>query len=94
MTNGETLVVRASMKAIPTMKKPLKSVDIKTNQPFEAHFERSDTCAVPACGVVAEAMVAIVLAEAFLEKFGGDSLQEIRTNYENYLKYLDGRKNG
>ena len=94
MTNGETLVVKASMKAIPTMKKSLKSVDIKTNQPYEAHFERSDTCAVPACGVVAEAMVAIVLAEAFLEKFGGDFLQEIKTNYENYKKYLDGRKNG
>lgn len=94
MTNGETLVVRASMKAIPTMKKPLKSVDIKTNQPFEAHFERSDTCAVPACGIVAEAMTAIVLAEAFLEKFGGDSVQEIRANYENYLQYLNSRKGG
>lgn len=94
MTNGEMLVVRASMKAIPTMKKPLKSVDIKTNQPLEAHFERSDTCAVPACGVVAEAMTAIVLAEAFLEKFGGDSVGEIKANYENYKKYLNGRKNG
>lgn len=94
MTNGETLVVRASMKAIPTMKKPLKSVDIKTNQPFEAHFERSDICAVPACGIVAEAMTAIVLAEAFLEKFGGDSVQEIRANYENYLQYLNSRKGG
>ncbi len=86
MTNGEALVVRASMKAIPTMKKALNSVDLKTKQSYSAHFERSDTCAVAACGVVAEAMTAIVLAEAFLEKFGGDSIEEIRNNFENYRK--------
>lgn len=84
MTNGETLVVRASMKAIPTMKKMLDSVDLKTKEAHKAHFERSDTCAVCACGVVTEAMVAIVLADAFLEKFGGDSLCEIRRNFESY----------
>ncbi len=84
MTNGENLVVRATMKAIPTMRKPLESVDIKTKEAYSAHFERSDTCAVAACGVVAEAMIAIVLAEAFLEKFGSDSIDEIKTNFENY----------
>ena len=78
MSNGEAIIVRAAMKAIPTMKKPLRSVDISTKEPIEAHFERSDTCAVEACAVVCEAMCAIVLANAFLEKFGGDSLLEIR----------------
>lgn len=91
MTNGETLVVRASMKAIPTMKKALNSVDLKDHQAYEAHFERSDTCAVPACGVVAEAMIAVVLAEVFLEKFGGDSVDEIKRNYESYKEYLKNR---
>lgn len=85
MSNGEDIVLRAAMKAIPTMKKPLKSVDIKTKEPYEAHFERSDTCAIEACAVVGEAMTAIVLADAFLEKFGGDSLDEIKKNYDNKL---------
>ncbi len=88
MTNGEDVVLTATMKAIPTMKKPLRSVDIETKEPYEAHFERSDTCAVEACAVVAEAMCAIVLADAFLEKFGGDSLEEIKQNYENYIKTI------
>lgn len=91
MTNGETLVIKASMKAIPTMKKALKSVDLKNHQGYEAHFERSDTCAVAACGVVAEAMAAIVLADVFLEKFGGDSLEEIKANFDNYKEYLKNR---
>lgn len=82
MTNGEDLVVRVAMKAIPTMKKPLDSVDMETKEPYSAHFERSDTCAVEACGVVAEAMAAIVLADAFLDKFGGDSIEEIKKNYD------------
>lgn len=91
MTNGETLVVRAAMKAIPTMKKALKSVDLKNHNSYEAHFERSDTCAVAACGVVAEAMIAVVLADAFLEKFGGDSVEEIKANYNSYKEYLKKR---
>lgn len=81
MTNGEDVVLKVTMKAIPTMKQPLQSVDIKTKEPYTAHFERSDTCAVEACAVVGEAMCAMVLADAFLEKFGGDSLEEIKKNY-------------
>lgn len=77
MTNGEPLVVTASMKPIPTLRKPLKTVDLKTMSECEAHFERSDTCAVEACSVVAEARIACVLADEFLQKFGGDSLEEI-----------------
>ena len=82
MTNGEDIVIRATMKAIPTMKKPLKSVNIETKESYEAHFERSDTCAVEACAVVAEAMISIVLADAFLDKFGGDSIDEIKRNFQ------------
>jgi chorismate synthase len=72
------------MKPIPTLYKPLRSVDILTHEPYEATVERSDTCAVPAALVVAEAVVAIEIANAFLEKFGGDSISEIRRNYEGY----------
>lgn len=81
MTNGEPIVVKACMKAIPTMKKPLNSIDLNTKQAYQAHFERADICAVEACAVVAESMVAIILTECFLEKFGGDSLKEMRKNY-------------
>ena len=81
MTNGEDVVLKITMKPIPTMKKPLQSVDIKTKEPYTAHFERSDTCALEACAVVAEAMCAIVFADAILEKFGGDSIEEIKKNY-------------
>lgn len=88
MTNGEDIVLTVTMKPIPTMKKPLNSVDIITKEPYSAHFERSDTCAVEACAVVAEAMCAIVLADVFLEKFGGDSLKEIKQNFENYKKLI------
>ena len=73
------------MKAIPTMRKPLNSVQIDTKENVEAHFERSDTCAVSACAVVAESMVAIVLADAMLEKFSHDSLNEMKANYNNYM---------
>lgn len=83
MTNGETLVARGTMKAIPTMKTPLPTVDIKDTTETEAHFERSDTCAVPACAVVAEARIATVLVDAFLDKFGGDSLKEVKAHYES-----------
>lgn len=83
MTNGEDLIVKATMKPIPTMKKPLATVDFKDNTQSEAHFERSDVCAVSACAVVAEAMIACVLADAFLDKFGKDNLAEIKNNYSN-----------
>ncbi len=88
MSNGEEIFVRAAMKPIPTLYKPLRSVDIVTKEPFEAAVERSDICAVPAAAVVAEAVVAIEIANAFLEKFGGDSMEEIRCNYEGYRDYL------
>ncbi len=81
MTNGEPLIVRASMKPIPTMRTPLPTVDIKTMENSQAHFERSDTCAVHACAVVAEMRVATILVDEFLSKFGGDSLEEIQAHY-------------
>ena len=83
MTNGQDLVVSAVMKPIPTMKTPLKSVDNKTHQPTEAHFERSDVCAVEACAIVAESRIAWVLVNEILLKFGGDSLEELKKNYNN-----------
>jgi chorismate synthase len=81
MTNGEPIIVKAVMKPIPTMRKPLKTVDLATMEESEAHFERSDTCAVEACSVVAEARIACILADEILQKFGGDSLEEILKNY-------------
>lgn len=81
MTNGEPLVVKATMKAIPTMRKALATVDIKEMQPATAHFERSDTCAVPACAVVAEARVAIILVDELLSKIGGDNFVEMKAHY-------------
>lgn len=83
MTNGQPLIVRAAMKPIPTIKIPLPSVDIKNNAPAKSYFERSDTCAVPACAVVAEARIALVLVDEFLIKYGGDSLKEIKAHYEH-----------
>ena len=83
MTNGENLVVKASMKPIPTMKKPLSTIDFVDNSQTEAHFERSDVCAVSSCAVVAEAMVACVLLDEFLNKFGKDNIVEIKQNYSN-----------
>ncbi len=88
ITNGEPIVLRAAHKPIPTMMKPKSSVDLITKEPFEASKERSDVCAVPAAGVVGEAAAVFVLARAFLSKFGGDSLAEIRRNYNAYLHYL------
>jgi chorismate synthase len=88
MSNGEPLLLRAAMKPIPTLYKPLRSVDIHSHEPFEAAVERSDTCAVPAALVVAEAVIAFEIANSFLEKFGGDSMQEIRRNYEGYRKQI------
>lgn len=88
MTNGEQIVVRGVMKPIPTLYKPLRSVDIDTKEPFTAQVERSDSCAVPAASVVLEHVVAWEVARAFLEKFGGDSTQEIRANLNNYLEQM------
>ena len=88
MTNGMPIVLRAAMKPIPTQKKPLRSVDITTKKSVHAAYERSDTCAVPAAGVIGEAMVALTIADAFLEKFGGDSMKEIKSNYKSYLNYI------
>ncbi len=88
MTNGEPIVLRAAMKPIPTLYKPLRSVDLRTHEPFEATVERSDTCAVPAALVVAEAVVAIEFCNAFMEKFGNDSLVEIKRNYDSYKEQL------
>ncbi|MFI5943128.1 chorismate synthase [Streptomyces uncialis] len=85
MTTGETLRVRAAMKPISTLSRPLSTVDVSTGDPAKAIAQRSDVCAVPATGVVAEAMVALVLADAVLEKFGGDSVTETRRNVESYL---------
>ncbi len=81
ITNGEELVVRGLLKPISTLRRPLESVDLDTREPSAAAYERSDVCVVPAAGVIGEAMVALVLAQAFLEKFGGDSLNETRRNY-------------
>ncbi len=88
MTTGEVLRVRAAMKPISTVPRALRTVDVATGEPAVAINQRSDVCAVPAAGVVAEAMVALVLAEAAMEKFGGDSLAETRRNAEAYLKRL------
>jgi chorismate synthase len=88
MTTGEPLRVRAAMKPIATVPRALRTVDVATGEPAVAHHQRSDVCAVPAAGVVAEAMVALVLADAVLEKFGGDAVQETRRNVESYLDTL------
>ncbi len=85
LSNGQPVVARCTMKAIPTLMKPLPSVDLRTKETSAAHSERSDVCAVPAAAVVAEAMMALVLADALLEKYGGDSLSEIRERHEAYL---------
>lgn len=88
MSNGEVLRVRAAMKPISTVPKALDTIDVKTGEAAKAINQRSDVCAVPAAGVVAEAMVALVLAEAVLEKFGGDSVGETKRNFESYLAHL------
>jgi len=88
ITNGEEVRVVGYLKPIPTLKKALRSVDMATKEPFLAQHERSDTCTVPAAGVIGESMVALVLATAFLEKFGGDSIPETLRNYNAYLDQL------
>jgi chorismate synthase len=89
MSNGEILRVRAAMKPISTVPKALDTIDVATGEAAKAINQRSDVCAVPAAGVVAEAMVALVLAEVVLEKFGGDSVTETRRNFESYIKNLN-----
>ncbi len=88
MSNGGPIVLRAAMKPIPTLYKPLRSVDLVSKKPFKASVERSDACAVPAAGVVAEAVVAIEIASAMIEKFGGDSIDEMKRNYLAYIRHL------
>ncbi|PKB81389.1 MAG: chorismate synthase [SAR202 cluster bacterium Io17-Chloro-G9] len=92
MTNGMPLVARFGIKPIATMVNPLPSVDLDTGEGVQAHYERSDICQVPPAGVIGEAMVALVLADAFAEKFGGDSIPEMRRNYQSYLKTVGPRQ--
>jgi chorismate synthase len=89
ITNGQDVVVRGLLKPISTLRKPLESVDLPTREPALAAYERSDVAVVPAAGVIGEAMVAITLSAAFLEKFGGDSLGETRRNYDGYLAQVN-----
>ena len=91
MSNGEPIVVRAAMKPIPTLYRPLASVDLRDKSKVEASVERSDICAVPACGVVCEAVVAFELAKAVMDKFGGDSMEELKRNYAAYKADIEGR---
>ncbi|MGA2134109.1 MAG: chorismate synthase [Bryobacteraceae bacterium] len=88
ITNGQDVLVRGFLKPISTLRRPLESVDLATREPALAAYERSDVCVVPAAGVIGEAMVALVLAQALLEKFGGDSLGETKRNFEGYLKQV------
>ena len=88
MTNGESIDLRVAIKPISTMKKPMSSIDLKTKEKTEAHYERSDVCVVPAAGVIGEAVVALTVAEAFLEKFGGDSMPEVDRNYRAYMESI------
>jgi chorismate synthase len=88
ITNGEDVVVRGYLKPISTLRKALGTADMETKEPVQAAYERSDWCVVPAAGVAAEAMVALVLADAFLQKFGGDSLTEMQRNFNNYAQQI------
>ena len=89
ITNGEDVAIRGYLKPISTLRKPLGTVDMVTKEPVQAAYERSDWCVVPAGSVAGEAMVALVLADAFLQKFGGDSLAELRRNFESYAQQID-----
>jgi chorismate synthase len=88
ITNGQEIVVRGLLKPISTLRKPLESVDLETKETALAAYERSDVCVVPAAGVIGEAMVALTLAQAFLDKFGGDSLKETRRNFDGYIQQV------
>jgi len=89
ISNGMPIILRAAMKPIPTLRSPLRSVDIVNKKTFNAAYERSDVCAVPAASVVGEAVAAIVITDNFLEKFGGDSMEEVKGNYKGYLKQVE-----
>src|SRR5688572_28068543 len=91
MTTGEPLIVRVAMKPISTLMKPLATVEMKTGEAASAVPERSDVTAVPAMGVIAEAMLAFVIAHAMIEKFGGDSLGEMRRNFDGYVEHIAKR---
>jgi chorismate synthase len=89
ITNGQDVVVRGYLKPISTLRTALKTANMVTKEPVQAAYERSDWCVVPAAGVAGEAMVALVLADAFLQKFGGDSLLEMRRNFDNYARQIE-----
>ena len=89
ITNGEDVIVRGYLKPISTLRRALGTADMVTKEPVQAAYERSDWCVVPAAGVIGESMVALVLADAFLQKFGGDSLAEMRRNFDNYARQID-----
>ena len=91
MTTGEEIVIRCAMKPIPTLYKPLNSINMNTLEGYKASIERSDNCAVPACSVVCENVVAFVICKYFLEKIGGDNLEDLKSNYNSYLKRLGER---
>lgn len=88
ISNGEEIIIKAAVKPIATLAKPLSSIDLRSGEVAKAHYERSDICVVPAAGVIGEAMLAIVLADACLEKFGGDNLKETLANYHNYISRI------
>jgi chorismate synthase len=89
ITNGEDIVVHCAMKPIPSLKQPMNSVNMKTKKPDKAEAVRSDVCAVPAAGVIGEAVLAFELGRAFREKFGGDSMKEIKRNFDSYQQSVD-----
>jgi chorismate synthase len=88
ITNGQDVVVRGFLKPISTLRRPLESVDLITREAVQAAYERSDVCVVPAAGVIGEAMTALVLAQAMLEKFGGDSMREAKRNFDGYMEQV------
>ena len=92
MTNGEPLIVTAAMKPLPTLTKPLRSVDTSTHEPAQALRERTDSCTVPAAGVVGEAMVALVLADAYRAKFGGDHIDDVKEAVRAYEERIGWRR--
>jgi chorismate synthase len=91
ISNGEPILASAYMKPISTIRKQMRSIDLKTKEPANSHYQRSDVCAVPAASIIGEAMMALVLADAFLDKFGGDSIQETSQNFNHYLTLLEKR---
>ena len=94
MSNGEPLVCRVAMKPLPTLTKPLRSIDIATREPAQALRERTDSATIPAAGVVGEAMVALVLASAYREKFGGDHIDDVRAAVAAYTERIGWRRPG